>query len=179
MAMEQASVHNSKKIIMIFILFINISCKNFMYNENELSKIIGVKVDNCSEEYSYEESSGFQGEGFLINKYLLNNQTTNLFINSNNVISYPLYDDYKEGWELVNWNKGYVLNDNILTLLSVFKHNNDMELQKELENISFDISDRENYVSLFYKDSIEDPYSVEIYILNPKTNIFWVINIST
>lgn len=64
MAMVQAEVHYKKTIIMIFILFVNISCNNFMYNENELSKIVGVKVDNCSEQYSYEESSGFQGEVF-------------------------------------------------------------------------------------------------------------------
>lgn len=177
--MAQVLVRIKKILFIGFVLVINTSCNNYLYNRKELENILGAKVYNYSKQYSYEESAGIQGEGFLINKYLLDNETINLFINNNDIISYPLYDEYKTGWDLINWNKGYVLNSNIITLISVFKNNYDSELQKELEGLMLDIYDKENYISFFYKDSIEDPYSVEIYILNPKTNVFWVVNIST
>ena len=86
--MAQVLVRIKKILFIGFVLVINTSCNNYLYNRKELENILGAKVYNYSKQYSYEESAGIQGEGFLINKYLLDNETINLFINNNDINPY-------------------------------------------------------------------------------------------
>jgi len=167
-----------KNSVLIFILFI-FSCNDYMYNEDDLGSLLGVKAVIESRLYSYEEISGIQGEGYLFNKYTLTDETTSSFISLNAKNSFPKKDEYKLNWKCITWKKGYMLNDNILDLLKVFEQHSNKELKKEVNELKLNLNNPDNFYSLFFKDSIEDPYAIELLVFNPKNKEFWVVNIVT
>lgn len=146
-----------------------------MYNNKELEGILGIDNVNTSKEFSYENFAGIQGEGYLVNKYILSEETITSFKISINKNEFPLKDSYKEKWELIKWNKGMILNANILDLFTVFNKMGSSQIN-DLKN---DLNKENNFYSVFYKDSLEDPYAIEIYIINPETRVLWVVNVVT
>ena len=173
-----------KKIKFLILIILTISCNGYMYDNTDLENILGIKVDKLIKLYSYEETSGIQGEGYLFNKYSLSDKTISDFTKLNSKGSFPKKDTYKENWDIINWKKGLHLNSNIINLLTVFEqhnnnNNNNNELLAELSELKNNLNNNNNYYSFFYKDSVNEPYAVELYILNPITKTFWVINIIT
>lgn len=163
----------------VLVLFFLVGCGNFMYNNDELKDILGVDVKVQSKLYSYEEISGMQGEGYILNQYLLSDETVVQFKDLKDKQSFPKMNSYKKGWELLTWNNFSFYNSNILNLLTVFEQHNNTELLEKVRELKMDITQKDNFYSIFYKDSLNDPYAVEFYILNPHTKTLWVVNIIT
>lgn len=168
-----------KKIKVFILIVLTISCNGYMYDSTDLENILGVKVDKLFQLYSYEETSGIQGEGYLFNKYSLSDETIADFIKLNSKDSFPIKDSYKENWEVISWQKGLSLNNNILDLLTVFEQHKNNKLLTELSELKNNLNKNNNYYSFFYKDSVNEPYAIELFVLNPTTKTFWVINIIT
>lgn len=168
-----------KKIKFLILIILAISCNGYMYDKADLENIFGVEVNKLTQLYSYEETSGIQGEGYLFNKYKLSDKTISDFVKLNSKDSFPKKDTYKENWELINWKKGLELNNNIIDLLTVFEQHNNNKLVTELSELRNNLNKNDNYYSFFYKDSVNEPYAIELFILNPTTKTFWVINIIT
>ena len=168
-----------KRSSLIILVLILSSCSDYMYDNNDLEKILGVKVTELDELYTYEEVSGIQGEGYVFNKYKLSQKTVEDFLQLPIKNSFPKKDSYKKDWQLLKWKKDLSLNTNILDLFTVFQqHTNDI-LSEELSYLQANLNSSNNYYSIFYKDSFEEPYAIEIFVLNPADRILWVINITT
>lgn len=168
-----------KKVKFIFLIQVLLSCSNYMYDSKDLENILGVGIDTLSKEYAYEETSGIQGEGYLFNKYVLSDKAVSEFVKSKSKMSFPKKDKYKNDWELVHWQKGLILNNNVLNLLTVFEQHPNPSLKNELSELKNNLNVNDNYYSFFYKDSALEPYAIELYVLNPSNNTLWVINIIT
>lgn len=156
------------------------SCESYIYKEIDMENVFGIESSIEDKVYSYSEFAGFQGEGYIFNKYILTEKTVSDFLKSTSKDSFPKKDKYKLEWEVINWRKGLVLNDNIISMLSAFKEStNNEDLQNQLKNLKDNIEKPNNYYSLYYQGSIKEPYSIELLILNPDNRSFWVINIVT
>ncbi|MBU3125375.1 hypothetical protein [Sinomicrobium weinanense] len=169
-----------KRGYFILVVIFMVSCESYIYDEIDLENVFGVESAVEDKVYSYSEFAGFQGEGYIFNEYILTEETVSNFLKSTSKDTFPKKDEYKSKWELINWKKGLVLNDNIINMLSVFEGDTSNEdLQNQLEGLKDNIGTPNNYYSLFYKGSIEEPYSIELLIINPDNRSFWVVNIVT
>lgn len=168
-----------KKASLIILVLILSSCNGYIYDNKDLEKILGVKVNELDELYTYEEASGIQGEGYVFNKYKLSKKTVDDFLQLKTKNSFPRKDSYKKDWQLLNWKKGLRLNTNILDLFTVFQQHDNSALSEELSELKTNLNSSNNYYSIFFKDSFDEPYAIEIFVLNPFNRTLWVINITT
>ena len=161
----------SNYYLFLCLLLFGYSCKKKNSFEKEIPNLLNnLEIKNVESIYSNNEIGGFN-EGYYIEIYKIPNVFIEDFIKNNNkkIIS-------KSGWKTSNWLKTPINSTfEDIQILALNYHTDSPELKNKLNDVKKVLNDQNGFYSFYYKEVEGVPNSVQIFVIDIKENIIYII----
>lgn len=162
-----------KKLILIFVVFFVLGCSKYKY-ESEIGIILNLTSVKIEDKTLYDEFGGM-GEGYSIEEYVLASSNINSFLSNSNK-KLPKKDEYLiKDWAKLTYDS---LQNEVFTIALGYSSGNE-KIRDKLKSIKEEMqSSSDLYYSYYCKPEIEQPQSIELFIINTTTKKLYVFDVS-
>jgi hypothetical protein len=163
------------RIIFSVFLFLFLSSCNLSYFKNDLYQILGVEKKEIKNIQNFNEISGIQGEGYILEIYTLSEKVIQAF--KNNPLK-NLPDKQEEGkeWHKYNWSTFPIDSSyNEVFIMCLNYSGSSKKLTVKLNEIKRLIEKEGVYYSFYYSPNKVNPQDVQLFILDVQNRKLYAI----
>lgn len=172
--MEMEKLKNKLQLFYIIVLGIIIlsGCSSSAIDNTFCKNTLGLNLSMNKEIYEYEED-GVRGKGVLFLEYSFHKKDNKILINKG---TYPHYYDLRKDWKLSTWEETPLINKQVYQLISEYNII-DKKFGQYISVVKNLLISRKNLVSYYYKESNNNIYAIEMYLIDTSNDKLYLIYI--
>lgn len=164
------------RIIFSVFLFLFLSSCDLLFFKSDLSQILGVEKKELKNIQNFNEISGIQGEGYILEIYTLSEKAIQAFKN-NPIRNLPDKQEEGKEWHKYNWSTFPIDSSyNEVFNMCLNYSGSSKRLKVKLNEIKRLIEKEGVYYSFYYRPDKEHPQNVELFILDVHNRKLYAID---